>query len=81
MLEIVKARKKPVEIEAYQYTMQHFEHKIQTPGIMYTPFGYPYIQTLEGNMNFKVGDWIIKGVKGEYYACREDIFNETYEIL
>ena len=37
------------------------------------------IETLEGNMTAKVGDWIIKGVKGEFYPCKPDIFAATYE--
>ncbi|MFD2232769.1 DUF2829 domain-containing protein [Phaeospirillum tilakii] len=40
--------------------------------------GYP-IQTLEGEMRASVGDWIIRGVKGEYYPCKPDIFETTYE--
>jgi len=38
-----------------------------------------YISTLEGLMEFRVGDWIIKGVKGEFYPCKPDIFAATYE--
>jgi len=37
------------------------------------------IDTLEGHMRADPGDWIIKGVKGEFYACKPDIFEETYE--
>lgn len=37
------------------------------------------IQTLEGEMTANVGDWIIKGVKGEFYPCKDDIFQATYE--
>ena len=37
------------------------------------------IPTLEGTMATEVGSYIIKGVKGEYYPCREDIFDDTYE--
>lgn len=39
------------------------------------------VQTLEGPLNARVGDWIIKGVKGEFYPCRPDIFAATYEIV
>lgn len=38
-----------------------------------------YIITLEGEHKATVGDWIIKGVKGEFYPCKPDIFKETYE--
>jgi hypothetical protein len=37
------------------------------------------IRTLEGKMLCRVGDWIIRGVKGELYPCRPDIFDATYE--
>lgn len=37
------------------------------------------IETLEGDMKANPGDWIIKGVKGEYYPCKPDIFAMTYE--
>jgi hypothetical protein len=38
-----------------------------------------YIETLEGVMKANVGDWIIKGVKGELYPCKPDVFEMTYE--
>lgn len=38
-----------------------------------------YIETLEGMMKCNPGDWIIKGVKGEFYPCKADIFKKTYE--
>lgn len=38
------------------------------------------IQTLEGVMTASVGDWIIKGVNGEFYPCKPDIFKQTYDI-
>lgn len=37
------------------------------------------IDTLEGTMETRQGDWIIKGVKGEFYPCKPDIFEATYE--
>ncbi len=37
------------------------------------------IATLEGEMNVSVGDWVIKGIKGEFYPCKPDIFEKTYE--
>lgn len=39
------------------------------------------IRTLEGNMTVKLGDWIIKGVQGEFYPCKSEIFRKTYEAL
>jgi hypothetical protein len=39
------------------------------------------IPTLEGNMEASIGDWIIRGVKGEFYPCKPDIFAATYEAV
>lgn len=44
-----------------------------------TPTGALIIRTLEGEMRADVGDWIIRGVKGELYPCKPDIFAATYE--
>ena len=41
--------------------------------------GFVLIATLEGVMQAKPGDWIIKGVQGEFYPCKPDIFDATYE--
>ena len=40
-----------------------------------------WITTLEGEMQFRPGDWIIRGVAGEFYPCRDDIFRATYELV
>ena len=49
-------------------------------GIGHTPsLGELYIPTLEGTMTARAGDWIIRGVKGEFYPCKPDIFAATYE--
>lgn len=41
--------------------------------------GHVRIRTLEGEMRGEVGDWIIRGVNGEFYSCKPDIFEKTYE--
>jgi len=52
------------------------------PGIGYTPaLGTLDIPTLEGTMTASPGDWIIKGVKGEFYPCKPDIFEATYDAV
>jgi len=43
--------------------------------------GQPVIQTLEGDMLVNDGDWIIKGLSGEFYPCKPDIFEKTYEAV
>jgi len=50
------------------------------PGIYIDPAtGELVIRTLEGDMRATYGDWIIKGVQGEFYPCKPDIFTATYE--
>jgi len=83
----MKFRKKPVVIEAVQWNGNNLE---QVSDLALEPstsevirhFGgddYLYIDTLEGTMRADKGDWIIKGVKGEIYPCKPDIFEATYE--
>lgn len=43
--------------------------------------GTVYIPTLEGTMAAQPGDWIIRGVQGEFYPCKPDIFDATYELV
>ena len=75
-------RKKPVVIEAIQYDGDNWDD-IE----VWTDFRAKHwrssnvmaIETLEGTMTANVGDWIIKGVAGEFYPCKPDIFEATYE--
>lgn len=51
-----------------------------SPGVGHTPpTGQLHIPTLEGTMTANPGDWIIRGVQGEFYPCKPDIFEATYE--
>jgi hypothetical protein len=54
-----------------------FEGSISIPGDEISDF---MVHTIEGPMRFNSGDWIIKGIKGELYPCRNDIFRESYEL-
>lgn len=78
-----KFRKKPVEIEAVQFTATEpngaFLREWSDHQVRYHDGSTCYIDTLEGTMEARVGDWIIKGVKGEFYPCKPDIFAATYE--
>ena len=78
-------RKKPVVIEALQWTGKNLDEVKEfasgTAGAFYTKFGYLYINTLEGTMNVGLNDWIIKGIHGEFYPCKPDIFKQTYELV
>ena len=92
-----KFRKKPVVIEAVQYTgldlgrdasHNSANEVIEWVGrgdggvsarVAYEKDRELYIRTLEGEMHISVGDWVIKGVAGEFYPCKPDIFEKTYE--
>lgn len=83
----MRYKKKPVEIEAIQFTgwnagdvlaFMGENTDVDNNGI---PYGEIHIDTLEGIMTAKIDDYIIKGVKGEFYPCKPDIFEETYEII
>jgi hypothetical protein len=73
-------KKKPVIIEAEQYTGENEHEIILWGGPDCVPAkGHMIIQTLEGNHIASPGDWIIRGVKGELYPCKPDIFELTYD--
>jgi hypothetical protein len=78
-----KFKKKPVVIEAVQWTGQNqFEIMNFCKTCYLTSSGTVkdlYIDTLEGDMLANEGDYIIKGVAGEFYACKPEIFAMTYE--
>lgn len=78
----MKYRKKPVVIEAVQYDghnkdeIRAFTEDVMRENTDGSTLG---IMTLEGVMRAEPGDFIIRGVKGEYYPCKYDIFAATYE--
>lgn len=85
-----KFRKKPVEIEAIQFTGSNSGQVAQfitDGGGTFRADTHPrdgaqdvfHIVTLEGDMRAVNGDWIIRGVQGEFYPCKPDIFEATYE--
>ena len=77
--------KKPVEIQAVQWDGYNFEEIKKFVGAdgvgLFGSYKNPdlVIATLEGDHHASVGDWIIRGVKGEFYPCKPDIFEQTYE--
>ena len=78
----MKYRKKPVIIEAIQFTGSgNNPQKILdwSPDIQWNAPDIMIIKTLEGEMTAQLGDYIIKGVKGEFYPCKPEIFEQTYE--
>lgn len=85
----MKFRKKPVVIEAWQWDgetpnghwpawLRDYTHD-DAAVFWNMPNGSLFIPTLEGIMEANVTDWIIRGVKGEIYPCKPDIFEATYE--
>ena len=84
---IKKYRKKPVIIEAVQWLDTNNDWnaiiamglKEWSPGA--TGSKSFYIETLEGKMRVNTGDYVIKGIKGEFYPCKPDIFFNTYEEI
>ena len=78
----MKYRKKPVVIDVIQWVGSNW-HEIQqfvtTKNEVFIDLGIVKIYTLEGIMEASKGDYIIKGVQGEFYPCKPDIFELTYE--
>lgn len=74
-----KYTKKPIEVEAIQLLKDNQErvHNFVGKSITFNKYG-AVINTLEGEMSCEFGDYIIKGVKGEFYPCKKEIFEETY---
>jgi hypothetical protein len=92
MIRGQRFRKKPVEVEAMQFDgspesadiIQEWASQepieVRSSTIIYQPEAQLLqIPTLEGNMTASPGDWVIRGVQREFYPCKPDIFEETYE--
>lgn len=81
----MKYRKKPVVIDAIQYTGTNFKEILEflggedERGNIDIHQNSIFIKTLEGDMQAKPKDFIIKGVKGEFYPVKPNVFYETYE--
>jgi hypothetical protein len=75
-------RKKPMVIQALQWKGDNEVEVLQFCSKCFIVTGDSLkINTLEGTMSASVGDYIIKGVEGEFYACKPDIFKKTYESV
>lgn len=90
----MKVRKKPVVVEAFQLNARGlvgedwFWDAVTNNDVITHDFGKYHenpawceIKTLEGTMIAHTGDYIIKGVNGELYPCKPDIFEQTYEVI
>lgn len=77
--------KKPIVIEAEQWNGKNFEEIerfMQSELALADTYSNTLvIPTLEGPLNASLNDWIIKGVQGEFYPCKPDIFEKTYEAV
>lgn len=84
----MKYRKKPVVINAFRWQPDLLGIELQIPDWLndarasqkvFLDGTIIRIKTLEGRMACNPGDWIIQGIQGELYPCKDDIFRETYE--
>ena len=81
---MAKYRKKPVVIDAFQWGVDEVTDWWKEKSNYFRidlPSGSVFIPTLEGTHEAKIGDFIIKGIKGELYPCKPDIFEVTYELV
>ena len=79
-----KFRKKPIVVEAIQFTGANLPPGVEDARVRRCGHSVergPHVHTPEGPFVVSVGDWIIKGVKGEFYPCKPDIFAVTYEAV
>lgn len=84
-------RKRPVEVQAVQFDGTGESCTAVTAFLggphagnhrwKHATYDGGWVVTLEGDMEFGPGDWIIRGVAGEFYPCKPDIFAETYELV
>ena len=86
-MSALRFRKRPVEVEAIQWTGDNLQEIVEwadpleddTSALIGLSSGRLVILTLEGEMYAPAGWWVIRGVQGEYYPCKPDIFEATYE--
>ena len=82
----MKARKKQVVVEVLKFSSADWlEEPSKYPMVVNHPvnllMAVAIIETLEGGMTVSDGDYIIEGVDGEFYPCKPDIFEKTYEVI
>lgn len=79
-----KYRKSPIVIDAFRYKVhpepEWFVEAVNLGNISVWST-MCFIKTLEGKMRCDIGDWIIRGIDGELYPCKNDIFIKTYEAV
>jgi len=80
---IRKYRKKPIIIEAVEWDGTNIQeiHAFCDGKAWHDTIEILKIQTLEGVMQASIGDYIIRGIKGEFYPCKKDIFVNSYDLI
>lgn len=77
-----KYKKKAIVIDAVEFSGNNTKECLDFIGDNYDKtLNYPNIKTLEGVMRVSIGDYIIKGIAGEFYPCKPNIFNKTYDKI
>ena len=86
----MRYKKKPIEVEAIKFDGTNHREILKFIYPSMTETGLEgaekmklpiVIETLEGDMNVSVGDYVIRGVQGELYPCKPDIFEQTYQTI
>lgn len=80
---MARYRTKPCEIEAIQWIGNNEQeiYNFVKDKYYFSFDGHLMIETLEGDMKATVGDYIIKGLRGEFYPCKPDVFEKKYEAV
>lgn len=87
LIEIMTRKyiRKPVEVEALEWTGDNVTEILAFSNACFSyeknGVNVLAVSTLEGTMTASVGDYIIKGIQGEFYACKPDVFKLTYDLV
>ena len=88
----MRYRKRPLTIDAWQFTKHNYKEEVILNFVRESPDVFLFsesngdfiggeIKTLEGFLDVSENDYIIKGIQGEFYPCKPDIFEKTYELI
>ena len=80
---MARYKTKPCEIEAIQWTGENIIELLDwgQGNILWNDVDDLFIDTLEGRMKANINDYIIKGLRGEFYPCKPDVFKKKYERI
>ena len=80
----MRYRKKPLVIEAVRWTGYNEDELAEFMGVervFVTPTRLLLVATLEGRVHAGAGDYVVRGVRGEFYPCKPEVFEKTYEVV